>query len=192
MPTRIEPLSPDDAEDETVAGLLQEAQNGWYRDTAFFGAMAYAPELFERIHALFDTFPVAEDIDLELLELMRLRIAAVHECAYCATVRTVAVEDTIAAKEDAVMSTDIDEQALTTREAAAVRLADALANDPHRLSDAEFTAIRETFTIDEFVELLLFASIEVGLDRFCIALRLDTTAESTYPSGLEYPYDREG
>lgn len=189
MPSRIEPLSPDEADDERTKQRLQEAQEGWYRESAFFGAMAHVPELFEPIYELFDTFPVAESIELELLELMRLRIAAVHECAYCATVRTVAVEDAVAEKENAVMGTEVDEEALTARETAAVHLADAVANDPQRLSDSEFTAIRETFSDKEFMELLLFASVEVGFDRFCITLRLDTTAESPYPSGLEYPHN---
>ncbi|SEP08042.1 hypothetical protein SAMN04487948_11343 [Halogranum amylolyticum] len=191
MPSRIEPLSPTDVEDNELRQLLEETQDGWYQETAFFGAMAYVPDLLERIYSLFAVFPVNEQIDLELLELMRLRIATVHECAYCATVRTVAVEDTIAEKEDAVMRSEIDEQPLTTREVAAVRLADSLAENPQRLSDTEFTALQEPFTEEEFIELLIFASIEVGFDRFCIALRLDTTTESDYPSGLEYPHNPE-
>lgn len=191
MPSRIDPVTLAAAETTEVEELLTEAQEGWYRDAAFFGAMAHVAPLFERMYELLDAFPVAERLDLELLELMRLRIAAVHECAYCATVRTVAVADAVAEKEPAVMGDDVDESALTAREAAAVRLADAVADDPHRLSDSEFAAIRESFTDAELIELLLFASLEVGLDRFCIALRLDTLIESPYPSALEYPFKGE-
>lgn len=42
------------------------------------------------------------------------------------------------------------------------------------------------------VELLLFASLEIGLARFCTALTLDTTDASRYPSGLEYPLEDPG
>lgn len=36
------------------------------------------------------------------------------------------------------------------------------------------------------VEVLLFVSLEVRLDRVCIAFNLGTTDRSRYPSGIEY------
>lgn len=37
------------------------------------------------------------------------------------------------------------------------------------------------------VEVLPFVSLEVSLDRFCIAFNLGTTDRSRSPSGIEYP-----
>lgn len=60
-----------------------------------------------------------------------------------------------------------------------------LLGDPHRLTDTDFADLRGAFTERELVELLLFTGLEVGLDRFCIALNLDTTDENHYPSDLD-------
>lgn len=186
--SRIQPLESDDAPDEEVQQRLATAEDGWYGDAAFFGAMAYAPVLFTRLYDTLDAFPSSEHITPELLELMRLRIAAVHECAYCATVRTMDVRDEVADRENAVLSNKIDSDQLTYREELAVTLADHFASNPHHISDDFVGTLRETFSDAETVELLLFASLEVGLDRFCIALELDTTDASSYHSDLNYPY----
>ena len=187
MADRIPIVEPGDSPDEDVNDLLREAADGWYEDAAFFGAMAHQPPIFERLVATLGTFPQSESLSPALLELVRLRIAKCHECAYCGTVRTAAVRDDVAPKEAAVLGDDIDESALTERELLAVRLADHLSGDPHRITDAFFDDLHAAFSTAEIVELLLFCSLEVGLDRFTIALELDTTAESSYPTGLEYP-----
>ena len=190
MPSRIEPVAPGEADSDDVNQFLQEAAEGWYEDSAFFGAMAHQPVLLKRIAAALRRFPESDGLDPELLELMRLRVAAVHQCAYCGTVRTQAVREAVAPKEDALFGEEVDEDELTHREALAVRLAGEMSRDPQEISDEFFESLREEFTDDELIELLLFASLEVGLDRFCIALRLDTTEDSPYPTGLEYPLDR--
>ena len=141
--------------------------------------------------ATFRLFPRSESIDPETLELMRLRVASVHGCAYCGTVRTWELKDAIEPKEDAVFGDEIDADALTRREALAVRVADYMSRDPQEMPESFFEELREVYDEDAIVELLLFSALEVGLYRFCIALRLDTTAESPYPTGLEYPLDPE-
>lgn len=187
MPSRIEPIEPGGAEEPAVNRFLEEATEGIYEDSAFFGAMAHCPGVFQRIVKTLQQFPESDGLDVELLELMRLRIAAVHRCAYCGTVRTKSVEEDVAPKEDAVFGQEIDPEALTRRETLAVRIADDMSKDPQRMTDDFIEECRTEFTDGELVELLLFSSLEVGLDRFCIALRLDTTGESPYPTGLEYP-----
>lgn len=186
--SRIHPLDPDDASDKEVQQRLTTAENGWYGDAAFFGAMAHAPVIFTYLYDTLNAFPSNGRITAELLELMRLRIATVHECAYCATVRTVDVRNEVADREDAVLSDEIDSDQLTHEEELAVTLADHLASNPHRITDELIDTLQETFSEAEAIELLLFASLEVGLDRFCIALELDTTDASSYPNNLNYPY----
>jgi len=187
--SRIDAVRPGEAADEEANQLLHEAREGWYCDSAFFGAMAHQPELLKRLVDVFDAFPQSDGIDAELLELMRLRVAENHECAYCSTVRTQEVRDEVAPKERAVFG-EIDPTLLTTREELAVRLVDYLSEDPHRITDEFFDRLSEVYSEDEVIELLLFGCLEVGLDRFTIALELDTDEESSYPSGLEYPFER--
>lgn len=189
MADRLPVLEPGDSPDADVNELLAEAQEEWYEDAAFFGAMAHQPTLFKRLVRTLAAFPQSDAIGLDLLELMRLRVARVHECAYCATVRTRAVRDEVATREAAVLADEIDADALTRREYLGVRLVDLLSADPHRITDEDFDELAAAFSEPELVELLLFASLEIGLDRFTIALNLDTTEESPYPTGLEYPLE---
>lgn len=194
MPSRIDPIDPGEAAEDSVNALLREAEESWYGDAAFFGAMAHQPAIFERFVDLLGAFPQSEELSIETLELVRLKIAEVHQCAYCATVRTETVREEVAPKEAAVFG-DIDGGALTTREELVVRLAERLSSDPHRITDEFVEDLRSAFGEAALVELLLFASLEIGLDRFCIALTLDTTSQSRYPTGLEYPFkslDAEG
>lgn len=187
MSDRIPIVEPGDASDERANELLREAESAWYADAAFFGAMAHQPTVFERLVAVLSAFPQHDSLDTELLELVRLRVAKAHECAYCATVRTQSVRDSVAPKEDAVLGDEIDADELTRRELLAVRLADLLSTDPHRITDDFFAEVRDEFGDEALTELLLFACLEVGLDRFTIALELDTTADSPYRTGLSYP-----
>lgn len=191
MPSRIEPIGPDESDDEEVDDILRASEEGGYKDSAYFGAIAHRPRLLKRLVETFRLFPRSDSIDAETLELMRLRIAAVHECAYCGTVRNWEVKDAVEPKEDAVFADEISTDDLTRREELAVRLADHMSRDPQELPEEFFDELTDVYSEEAVIELLLFAGLEVGLDRFCIALRLDTTEQSPYPTGLEYPLDRD-
>jgi alkylhydroperoxidase family enzyme len=188
MPARPNIIRAEETTDSATKERLEEAESSWYGDAAFFGAMAHCPEIFQRIVATFESFGQGETIDSELLELMRLKVAEVHQCAYCATVRTLDVRDAVKPKEDAVFGT-VDEEGLTRREYLAVTLAEQLSEDPHKMTDEFFEDLQEVFSEAEIIELLLFASLEVGLDRFCIALELQPTDDSAYPDDVEYPLE---
>ena len=191
MTSRIDVLEPGQSDDRDVNEFLAESESEWYGDSAFFGAMAHEPELFKRIVSAFEAFPRSDRIDPETLELMRLKIATHNQCAYCSTVQTKAVEEEVAEKEAAVFGDTIDAEALTREEELAVRLAAGMADDPHEFTDDFFEELSEVYTDAEISELLVFTGIEVGLDRFCIALTLDTTGESDYPTNLDYPAESE-
>lgn len=188
MSERPNVIRPAEAEDPTIKNRLNEAKEGWYGDAAFFGAMAHCPEIFENIVTTFESFEQGEHIDTDLLELMRVKVAEIHQCAYCATVRTLDVRDSVKPKEDAIFG-DIDEAALTRREYLAVSLAEHLSEDPHRITEEFFRDLGKEFTEAEIIELLLFGSLEVGLDRFCIALELQPTNDSPYPNEVDYPLE---
>ena len=186
MRSRPTVLQPEDADDEEAKQLLKDAKDGWYGDAASFGTMAHCPSIFKALVSVLDSFGQGENIDTELLELVRLKIAEAHQCAYCTTVRTLDVQSEIEPKEEAIFG-DISEERLTNREYLAVTLATYLSEDPHRIRESFFEELREEFTERELVELLLFTSLEVGLDRFCIALELQPTSDSVYPDEIEYP-----
>ncbi|MFC7173594.1 carboxymuconolactone decarboxylase family protein [Haloplanus litoreus] len=116
---------------------------------------------------------------------MRLKVADIHQCGYCATVRTLDVREAVAAKEEFVFG-EVDPDGLTRREYLAVSLAEGIGRDAHGITDERFVALREEFTEQAVVELLLCAALEVGRDRFCTALRLQPT-DDQYPDEVSYP-----
>jgi len=187
MTSRPETVKPGESDDSEVNELLHEAETDWYGDAAFFGAMAHHSALFKQIVPLLREFAQSGHIDSDTLELVRLKIAEAHQCSYCSTVRTQNVREEVAPKEEAIFG-DIDADTLTQREYLAVSLAEQLSETPHQITDEFFGNLREVYSEIETIELLLFVSIEIGLDRFCIALELDTTDASSYPNDLTYPY----
>jgi hypothetical protein len=66
MTSRINPLKPGEADDETTDDLLREA-NGVYDDSAYFGAIAHKPALLRYLLELFEPFPDSDALDEELL-----------------------------------------------------------------------------------------------------------------------------
>lgn len=189
--SRIPPILPGETDDEAVDDLLRAAAEGWYEDAAYFGTIAHRPALLRRLVDLFEEFPRSDRIDPVTLELMRLKVAETHQCAYCSTVRTVEVRDEVEPKERALFADELDDEVFTREERLAIELAGRLSEDPFTVDDAFFAELQDAFSDEAIVELLLFASLEVGLDRYCIALQLDTTEESPYPTDLEYPHEPE-
>ena len=76
--------------------------------------------------------------------------------------------------------------ALTEREALAVSLAERMALDPHTVTDEFFAKLREHFSDDEIVEMVYACSIFNWGNKFNITMNLDSSAESEYPTGMEY------
>jgi alkylhydroperoxidase family enzyme len=55
---------------------------------------------------------------------------------------------------------------LTTRERAAIRFAEKLAVDHHKIDDAQWAALRTLFTEAEIIELAAHTTLFIGLGRF--------------------------
>ncbi len=77
-------------------------------------------------------------------------------------------------------------ETLSEREAVAVSLAERIALDPHTVTDEFYDSVKEHFTDDEIVEMVFACSIFNWGNKFNITMNLDSSAESSYPSGMEY------
>ena len=75
---------------------------------------------------------------------------------------------------------------LTEREALAVSLAERIALDPHTVTDEFFDTLKGTFSDDEIVEMVFACAIFNWGNRFNITMNLDSSAESAYPTNMEY------
>ncbi|MGI9615673.1 MAG: carboxymuconolactone decarboxylase family protein [Acidimicrobiales bacterium] len=75
---------------------------------------------------------------------------------------------------------------LTSREAAAVSLAERIALDPHTVTDDFFESLKSEFTEDEIVELVFACGIFNWGNKFNITMQLDSSPDSDYPSDMPY------
>ena len=186
MTSRLKPLKPGESGDAQVNKLLQDAVDGWWNDSAMFGVIGRQPDLLKTIVPVFAAFFMAGRIEPHIFELMRLKTGEINQCAYCATVRAAGIRDAVAPKELAIFG-DIEADKLSRREELAVRLAEQMAGDPNFIPDSFFDQLRGEFTDDEIVELVFGCSIFNFGNKFNITMTLDSTEESRYPKGLEYP-----
>lgn len=203
MPTRIRPVQIGQTSDPAINGILEFSKAG-FGDTQMFGVFARRPELLKRIAALFGYFLGGEGGVLEpsLLELVRLRGAYLNACTYCATVRLQPVRELVQAKEGALGLTDISgmtkEEAvqkvgpnlrvssLTPREAVAVQLVDRLVTDPHSVDEAFYQRLRQQFSEEEIIELVVASSLFTLAGSFNTVMRLDTDRGGKYSGELAY------
>lgn len=143
-------------------------------------------------------------IEPELLELMRLRGANLNACTYRATVRLQPVAGAVRPKEPALGLKDISAMtkpeavaalrdsvrtdALSPREAAAIRLVDRIVVDPHSVDDALYADLREHFSENEIIELICASSLFTWAGTLNTALHVETGADSIYGGNLSYAH----
>ena len=75
---------------------------------------------------------------------------------------------------------------LNDREALAVSLAERIALDPHTVTDDFFDSLRSHFSEDEIVEMVYACGIFNWGNKFNITMKLDSSEESEYPTGMAY------
>jgi len=75
---------------------------------------------------------------------------------------------------------------MTSREAAAVSLAERIALDPHTVTDTFFESLKSDFTEDEIVEMVFACGIFNWGNKFNITMQLDSSPDSEYPTDMPY------
>ena len=189
MSSVVTSIKPGESPDDEVNKLLQDAVDGWWNDSAMFGAIAHQPDLLKTIIPVFEAFFMAGRIPPHMFELMRLKTGEINRCTYCATVRAAGVRDQVGPKEEAVFG-EIDEGQLSKREYLGIKLAEYMAGDPNYIPDEFYDSLRAEFSEAEIVELIFGCSVFNFGNKFNITMRLDATEESKYPTGLTYPLDK--
>ena len=182
MTSRIAPVRVGESPDPEVNEILQSWRDGWWGDPNMFGGIAVVPELIKATMGVVEAFwPGAggDNLTGHLVELMRMKTASARGCAYCQSVRTVAVREITATKEQEVAKFQPRaNEHLTRREALAVCLAERMAIDPRTVDDEFMAELRAEFTEDELVELVFTAGVAILGSSFAIALNLDSETET--------------
>ena len=82
MATRIQPLAPGEAADETTNQLLADGRDGWWGDAAMFGVIARNPKMLQAIVPVFGSFFAEGSVEPHIHEMMRLKTGQINDCAY--------------------------------------------------------------------------------------------------------------
>jgi alkylhydroperoxidase family enzyme len=162
----ITPVRDSELPSDVAAAILQAQQDGALSSTVLPRIWAHRPELAHARLALQSRFYDSAILPGRLLELVRLRIAAINQCRVCQTSRKSddVTEDDIACLAD-------DDDRFTPTERAALSFATALTADHLSIGADEIDALRSHFTEDQIVELGMFAALMSGSGRLAYAFR---------------------
>jgi alkylhydroperoxidase family enzyme len=107
-------------------------------------------------------------LDGRLLELVRLRVAALNDCEACSVARK---SDDVTEEDIVCLSSDSDR--FTPGERAALRFAELLVLDHHAIDSEVLVPLRQHFEEPEIVDLGLWVAMVLGLGRLNHALNQD-------------------
>lgn len=152
-------------------------------DTTFIEVMANAPEATRwYFEEFYNRLYASGRLDKRIVELVRLRLANIHGCAFCNRA------DRIAALSSGMSEAEVDAIAnyesgpFDDRQKAALALSDeiALTNPTGHISKALHARLHAHFSEGEIIELGLVASILAGMAKFIFAYDL-VEKEDTCP-----------
>ena len=163
---------------EELPPHMQHAWDGaqaLHGDTTFIEVFGHAPKAYDwYVEDFYRKFFYSGRIERSLVELVRLRLANVHGCAFCNR------SDTIAALEAGVAQAQVDALAdyesgpFTNREKGALALADvmALTNQRGRLTPELHARLSQEFEDGELVELGVMMAVLCGMAKMIFAFDL--------------------
>jgi alkylhydroperoxidase family enzyme len=180
--SRIEPVKVGESPDPEVNAILQSWRDGWWGDPSMFGGWAHIPALLKASMAVVEAFwPGQSEHNLtgHMPELVRIKTAHARGCAYCASVRTEAVRDITGPKEAEIAKFQPSAgEHLTEREALTICFAERMAIDPKTVDDEFFAKMKEHFSEDELVEIIIASGVVILGSGFVIALNIDSETQS--------------
>lgn len=177
--SRLQPVAVEDVTDPDLLAVIDRAERLSTPKPAWYLTLAHDPEMAKGYAAYWDLTHRGGRVEHTTKELMRIAIAQLLDCDFCAAQRSVrALEDGLSeADAEACALPDFDPPDPRTR--AAVRYARALVLSR---ADADFDAayadLRTVFTDAEIVELGCFAAIAIGGVILSRSLRIESAPPS--------------
>jgi AhpD family alkylhydroperoxidase len=171
---RIPLVPPEQIEDEGLQAVIERAARLSTPKPAWYRTLAHSPEMANAYAAFWDLTHRGGRVEHTTKELMRIAIASLLDCRFCADQRSVLAQeqglDEGDAQACALPSFDHDDP----RVRAALRYARAFVQerDP-RAFKAVYEELREVFDDAEIVELGCFAAIATGGVMLSRSLQID-------------------
>ncbi len=163
----LEPV-PFDGLDPQVKDLLGRAQSvrSIAGDTTTPRLWAHRPELAAAQLALHTRFHDSNIVDGRVLELVRMSIAMINDCASCKAARK---SDDVS--EDDLVCLSSTDPRFSPRERSAMRFAELLAADHMAVDDDVMADLAAHFTPAEIVEIAMYSALMLGGGRFAYVMR---------------------
>ncbi|MET0365586.1 MAG: carboxymuconolactone decarboxylase family protein [Sphingobium sp.] len=175
-------MQPDTPFNRDSRELLDPAiQSMWDRsrdlhgDTTFFEVMGNAPEATHwYMNDFYKGLFQSGRVDPRIVELIRLRLANVHGCAFCNRSDRIAALAAGLSEAEVDAIGDYENGPFDERQKAALALADvmALTNPMGHVSKDLYARLKQSFSDAELVELGLIMAVLTGVAKFIFAYDL--------------------
>ena len=141
-----------------------------------FRTMAHRPQIFETMIAHFEAILQSGTVPLRLKELVIVRTSQINRCEYCLASHTRIARNLGWSEEQlSGLAAFEDRDDFSTAEKAALRLAEQMTLDAHRIPEEEFESLRSHFDEGEIVELMAAIGLFNYFNRFNNALQMEPT-----------------
>jgi uncharacterized peroxidase-related enzyme len=141
-----------------------------------FRVMAHRPEIFATMQAHFSAVLNTGTVSTKLKELIIVRTSQLNETPYCLASHT-ALAKRLGWTGEQIAHLDEWSQRddFSPAEKAALRLAETVTRNAHKVSDEQFAELRSFYSEGEIVELLCAIGLFNYFNRFNDALRMEPT-----------------
>ena len=141
-----------------------------------FRVMAHRPEIFATMQAHFGAVLNSGTVSTKLKELIIVRTSQVNETPYCLASHTALAKKLgWTGEQIAHLAEWSQRDDFNPAEKAALRLAETVTRDAHKVSDEQFAELRSFYSEGEIVELLCAIGLFNYFNRFNDALRMEPT-----------------
>ena len=162
---RISYVHPDSITDPELAGYISDSRRYGTPRVESQAIRAHVPAVLRTFNQSWQAVFREGVLDHSIKELARVFVAKSLDCGYCAGQRSHLAGNLTERVLDEVI--DFRESTvLTSREKAALLLAEAIAWDPGLADDEVWAALHAEFTEPEIVELGYFIGLTMGQQKF--------------------------
>ena len=165
---------PRDELDPKIQPLWDHSKN-LHGDTTFFEVMGNAPEAADwYLNDFYKKLFESGRVDRRIVELVRLRLANVHGCAFCNRSDRIAALAAGLSEAEVDSVGDYENGPFDERQKVALALADVmvLTNPMGHVSRELYARLKQSFSDAELVELGLIMAVLAGMAKFIFAYDL--------------------
>lgn len=175
MSSRIPQVRQEEITDPDLKKILDRAELLSTPTPAWYLTLAHNEEMAKAYAAYWDVTHRGGRVEHTIKELMRITIAQILDCDFCADQRSVLALEQGMDEDDvaACALPDFNHPDPCTRAALRFACAMALPATDSQAFDAVYAELRESFDNSEIVELGCFAAIAVGGVKLSRSLRID-------------------